>query len=70
MTMKLVLTKHAQDAMIERGVTVEMVEQAIIKGSKVKQTDGLLATYSYVRVAYKVINDVYVVKTVFVEGGK
>ena len=68
--MKIVLTKHAQDQMIERGVSRSMVERTIRRGSKTKQTRGLLATYSYVRVAYRVEDEPYIVKTVMVEGGK
>ena len=69
MTMRVVLTRHAQEAMIERGVTPEMVERALTRGSKTRQTRGLLAAYGYVRVAYYVRGDTFVVKTVMVEGG-
>lgn len=68
--MKIVLTKHAQDMMIERGISRTMVEQVIKRGSKTKQTDGLLAKYTYITVAYRVQADSYIVKTVMVEGGK
>ena len=69
MTMKVVLTRHAQEEMIERGVTKDMVERALTRGSKTRQTEGLLAVYAYVRVAYSVRKDTYVVNTVMVEGG-
>lgn len=67
--MRIVLKRHAQEAMIERGVTKEMVERVLKRGSKIRQTEGLLAAYGYVRVAYYVRGDTYVVKTVMVEGG-
>ena len=67
--MRIVLTRHAQEAMVERGVTRELVERPIRRGSKTKQTDELLATYGYVRVAYYVRGDTAVVKTVMIERG-
>jgi len=35
--------------MIERGIPIELIEEAIKRGSKVKQTEGLLAIYKYTR---------------------
>ncbi|MBW3002498.1 hypothetical protein KY338_05060 [Candidatus Woesearchaeota archaeon] len=43
----------------------ELIKEAIKKGSKIKQTDGLLAVYGYIEVAYKKIGpDTYKIKTV------
>lgn len=53
--------------MIERGIGREMVELALKRGSKTKQADGLLATYGYVRIAYRVSGKTFVVKAVMVK---
>lgn len=46
----------------------EDVKKCIKRGAKFKQTDGFLAVYSYIRVAYKIIGeDMYLIKTVMVE---
>ena len=38
------------------------------KGAKIRQTDGYLASYEYIKVAYKIIGeDYYKIKTVFIE---
>ena len=61
------ITKHAQDKMIFLGITKDQIKNAILRGSKFKQTDGYLAIYGYLKVAYKIIGkDVYKIKTVFV----
>lgn len=62
--MELVLTLHAKEQMVERGISKQQVTDAIKKGSKVVQTDGFLASYSYIKVAYKIRGDNYIVKTV------
>jgi len=67
---RIVITKHAHDAMVERGVSIATVRLVLERGSKTVQTDGLLATYGYVSVAYRVKSGAYVVKTVMVAGGK
>lgn len=67
--MYIIITRHAQEAMIDRGVTYEMVERTIKMGNKIKQTNGFLALYGYVRVAYRMEGKAYVVKTVMVDGG-
>lgn len=64
---KIVYRKHAVDMMQERGVTKKQVEETLQKGSKFKQTDGFLAKYSYISVAYKVKGDKYIIKTVYID---
>ncbi len=65
---ELFISQHASEKMLWLGLTKEQVREAIIKGSKFRQTDGFLASYRYVRVAYKKIgNNAYKVKTVYVE---
>ncbi len=66
-TMQLILTKHVQDQMILRGIDKEQIIRAIQRGAKVRQTDGLLAIYAYIRVAYKTRGDKYIIKTVMVD---
>ncbi len=62
--MELILTLHAKEQMVERGVSRQQVIDTIKKGSKVVQTDGFLASYSYIKVAYRIRGDKYIVKTV------
>ena len=53
-TMELLFTLHAKQQMIERGVGKQQILDVIKKGAKVRQTDGLLASYGYIQVAYKI----------------
>lgn len=63
------LSQHATDKIFWLGVTKQQVAEAIAKGSKFRQTDGFLASYRYLRVAYKKIGEnTYKVKTVYLEG--
>ena len=63
--MNLRLTKHAIFKMTALGITKGQVKEAIKKGSKFRQTEGLLAKYSYFAVAYRKIgDDAYKIKTV------
>jgi hypothetical protein len=52
--------------MVERGVSKQQAIDTITKGAKVRQTDGLLASYSYIKVAYKIRGEKYVIKTVMI----
>ena len=62
-----VLTKHAKERMVINGISKEQIKIAIQHGAKVKQTAGFLASFTYIKVAYKEIGDkVYKVKTVFI----
>ncbi|MBI3051873.1 DUF4258 domain-containing protein [Candidatus Woesearchaeota archaeon] len=62
--MNLALALHAQERMVEKGITRQQVIGTIKRGSKVVQTDGFLASFGYVKVAYAVKGDNYIVKTV------
>ena len=62
--MELILTKHAKLRMIEKAITKEQIGITIQKGGKIKQTDGLLASYGYLEVAYKTRDKKYIIKTV------
>ncbi len=62
--MKLKISVHAMDMMVERGIEEETIWRAIKQGAVSKQTDGLLARYTYIEVAYKVRGDLYIIKIV------
>lgn len=64
----LLITRHAKEKMIIHGVNMEQVRTAITRGAKVRQTEGWLASYCYLKVAYRKIGaQTYKIKTVFVE---
>ena len=56
--------------MAVEGIDQDQIKRAIKMGSKSRQTDGYLASYTYIRVAYKKRGDVYRIKTVFVDKGE
>ena len=61
----LLVTKHAQDKMHIEGISINQIAEAIERGSKFQQTEGLLVKYTYLSVAYKKIGSKYLIKTVF-----
>ncbi len=64
----LKITQHAKEKMILLGISKEQVKKAIQCGAKIKQTDGHLASYAYLKVAYRQIGEnYYKIKTVFVK---
>lgn len=65
--MKLIITKHAQEQMNDRGIDEEQIKAAIKRGAKTKQTDGFLSVYTYIRVAYKLKGDKCIIKTVMIQ---
>ncbi|MBI2129940.1 DUF4258 domain-containing protein [Candidatus Woesearchaeota archaeon] len=65
--MILEISRHAKEKMDIEGIDEDQIINAIKMGSKTRQTDGYLATYTYIKVAYKKRGDVYRIKTVFVE---
>lgn len=64
--MTLVLTKHAKEQMAKRAINREQIIRAIKQGAKIRQTDGFLALYGYIKVAYKTRGDKYIIKTVVI----
>ena len=64
---EVIYKKHAVDMMTDRGITKKQVEIALERGSKFRQTDGFLAKYSYYSVAYKVRDNKYIIKTVYID---
>ena len=65
--MKLLITLHAQERMDYYGIMEEQIRTAILRGAKTPQTNGLLVIYTYIRVAYKVRGEIYIIKTVMIE---
>ncbi len=61
------ISNHAKEKMDIEGIDEEQIKRAIKMGSITRQTDGYLASYTYIRVAYKRRGDMYRIKTVFVE---
>lgn len=65
--MELLITQHARDKMIARGIDEEQIKRVIKYGSTVRQTEGYLANYTYMSVAYKKLKDGrYKIKTVII----
>ena len=63
------ISLHAQEKMDSEGISLEQIKRAIKMGSISRQTDGYLATHTYLKIAFKRKGDVYRIKTVFVDKG-
>jgi hypothetical protein len=63
-TMKIILTKHARERMVSRGISLEGIKNAILKGSKRIQNGKIVAVYRYFEVVYKKVDETFVVVTV------
>ncbi len=63
-TIRVILTKHARERMVSRGISLEEVKKAILKGSKRIQNGKVVATYRYFEVVYKKVDATFVVVTV------
>jgi hypothetical protein len=50
--------------MILRGISLEEVKNAILKGSKRVQDGKIVAAYRYFEVVYKKVDEIFVVVTV------
>jgi len=67
--MKLKISKHAKERMILRGITKEQIIRCVKQGATIRQTDGMLSSYTYLQVAWKKIGeDCYFIKTVKIKG--
>lgn len=62
--MIIILSEHAKIRMAQKAISMEQIKRTISQGAKIKQTDGFLAIYTYIEVAYKIRGDRYIVKTV------
>mgnify|MGYP001578390771 CR=1 FL=1 len=65
--MELIITSHAQQRMDQHGIAPEQVKVVIQRGAKFPQTDGMVAVYTYIRVAYKIVGEKYIIKTVMIQ---
>jgi hypothetical protein len=61
------LTEHAKKRMAQKAITREQIKRAIKQGAVTRQTDGFLASYAYLEVAYVVRGNKYIIKTVKVK---
>ncbi len=58
-------SKHAREQMVERGISVNEVEEGIRRGTKsFQKPDKILAEYKHYVVVFKKINDTVFVITV------
>jgi len=51
--MILQISQHAKEKIDIEGIDEEQIKRAIKMGSISRQTDGYLATYTYINIAYK-----------------
>jgi len=63
-TMRILFTKHARERMVARGISLEEVKKAILKGSKRIQNGKIVAAYRYFEVVYKKVDETFIVVTV------
>ncbi len=67
-SIRIVLSKHANDKRILYGLSKEHIKRCILRGGKIKQANGYLASYTYLKVAYKKIGkNLYYVKTIYIK---
>ncbi|HLC57741.1 MAG TPA: hypothetical protein VJH95_04165 [Candidatus Nanoarchaeia archaeon] len=63
---KIIYSKHASDKRILYGLTKEQIERAVVRGATSPQTEGYLASYREIRIAYKKLgNNIYYLKTIY-----
>ena len=61
------ISRHTKEKMDIEGIEEDQIRRAIKMGSISRQTNGYLATYTYIKVAYKRRGNVYRIKTVFTD---
>ena len=58
-------SRHAEERMVERGISVKEVERAITSGGKfLQKPDKIVAEYRYFRVVYRKAEDIHYIITV------
>lgn len=62
--LKIRYSRHARLRMVERGISENEVEQAILKGNKRINENAIISAYLYFEVVYRKITDVIYVITV------
>lgn len=63
-TIKVILTKHAREQMVSRGISLEEIKKAIPGGSKRIQNGKVVSAYRYFEVVYKKVDETFVIVTV------
>jgi uncharacterized protein DUF4258 len=61
---RLLFSQHARLRMVERGISASEVKEAVLKGTKRRQDDRIVASYRYFEVVYRREEDVVFVITV------
>lgn len=65
---KIIYSKHANDKRMLYGLTKEQIGRAVQRGATTPQTDGYLASYREIRIAYKKLGkNVYYLKTIYTD---
>lgn len=62
--LKIRYSRHARLRMVERGISENEVEQAILKGNKRIKENAIISAHLYFEVVYRKIMDVVYVITV------
>jgi len=61
---RILFSRHARVRMAERGISATEVRQAILKGTKRRQDDRIVASFRYFEVVYRREDDLVFVITV------
>ncbi len=65
---EIIYSKHANDKRILYGLSKEQIERAVKRGAISKQTDGFLASYREIKIAYKKLDgEGYYLKTIYID---
>ncbi|MBS3097883.1 DUF4258 domain-containing protein [Candidatus Woesearchaeota archaeon] len=62
-TLRIEFTKHAKEQMIDRGFSRKEIEEGLKRGTKIPQNGKFISVYSYYKIVYKKIKDVYYIIT-------
>lgn len=62
--LKIKYSRHARLRMIERGISENEVEQAIVRGNKRIKENAIISAYLYFEVVYRKVTDAIYVITV------
>lgn len=62
--LKIKLTKHAEDQMINRGFSENELEEGIKRGEKTRQDGKIISAYKYYKIVYKKVGETYYIITI------
>lgn len=62
--LRIKLTKHAENQMVDRGFSENELEEGIKRGEKTRQNGKIISTYKYYKIAYKKVGETYYVITI------